>query len=386
MNNKGECMLKKYQEKFIAFIWFSLAIIGTFIEPTISFGGMSLVEFIILFSEFMLIFKKRKMWKIKKIDFLIFTYLLILIAISSFFCDGYFFLLRDLRNLILIIGSYCIFRDCSIDGNKLLKIFFGAGALNSILYLLSGTSLSARNISVILFISLISFNIGLFFTKQLGINKVIIYTVVLLNAFVILISQTRSLIVCIGVTGMIYFGENIKKLEIHRILFILLLCIGVIYSLEKLGLLDIVVKRFDGEMVTGEKSTLVLRIDSVLYNFREFSWYNYLFGKGLGKTIIYYHNFSGIDRMAVGTELEMFIPNYIMKIGIVPIFFLMLQYIKRLMKIIHKNMPKNRKKILYIFFSVISGGMISGLSGMEGGIIFAMLIGIMVNPNIMINE
>jgi hypothetical protein len=197
-----------------------------------------------------------------------------------------------------------------------------------------------------------------------------------------MLSQTRTMVIPILVAGVVLLVRFIKQMKFHKIISLSIIALAVVFILKRLGIYEVVLKRFASENIVGSHSTLTLRIDSVIYNFSDFSIVNWLFGSGFGREIMYYRNFWGKDMLATGTDLEMFIPNYIMKMGLI-VFLIMISFvISKLWKCNKIQKSNFHKLILIIMFSILSGGFISGLVGPESSVILGMLFGFSSNKNI----
>ena len=310
------------------------------------------------------------------------VYVLIFTLFHVIFAFGtggtWFNIIRDVRNIIFLYLSYYIFKRLYINTKEIKKIFIICGLLNSIVYLIVMKSITTRNISVILWISVISTVIILLDKDKYPFWY---YIIVIINIIVIMISQTRTLIIPIGVTFAILLYRYAKTIQLLKtILIVLLLCI-TLYISYKIGILNLVIARFNNIEFSNGNNTLSLRIMSVKLNFKNFSIYNWFFGKGIGKEIPYYHNFWGDDILMVGTDLEMLFPNYVMKFGIIPTGLVICNVIKQIKHSIDISKNNDSKLFFIILVVIFSGGMISGLVGPEASVIIGSIVGLICNKN-----
>ena len=370
----------KTQRKLIYLIWFAIAIQNEFFL-NYKILGLEFCDIAILFSGIFLIILYNKSYKLERYVILSFLYIL-MIAIISYLSLGTssFNVFRDIRNFVFLLFSFMIFSQTKIEKTFLKKMFITCGVINSFTYLLFSESIDVRNITVIIWISAISFMVILLDKEK---KPFYYYGIAIFNLVIIMLSQTRTVLIPVIFTFVILIFRYVRKFKIQKLIIYGIMIFTVFLMLYELGLIDTILKRFELENVFGLNSTLTLRTDSVKYNFSGFSIFNWLFGTGFGKEILYYHNFGGEYMLAVGTDLEMLVPNYIMKLGIIP-FIIMIGFIaKRITMRRHIQKSEFHKLISIVLIGLLSGGMISGLVGPEASVIIGALFGLTCNINIM---
>ena len=369
----------KTQKTLIGIMWIAIAIQNSFFL-NYKIAGLEISDIAILFGSLALIFLYPKTYKIRNYAFWSILYLIILASLSLGFAEASVTnILRDFRNFIFLILSFMIFSQTKISSAYMKKLFVWGGVFNSVTYILFSDSVIDRNLSVVLWVSVISCMIIMLDKDR---KPKYYYLIAIFNIVIVMLSQTRTLIIPILFVGLVLIGSYLKRLEVKKIVFATSAIIVMVYAMQQFGIYDMILRRFASENMFGSYSTLNLRWDSIFLNFSDFSIFNWLFGTGFGKEIQYYRNFWGDDMIATGTDLEMFIPNYIMKIGLIS-FFAMLMFIASMLWRCNRKNKTDFHKLMYIItVGVLSGGIISGLVGPEASVILGVLFGLASNKDI----
>lgn len=368
----------KRQVQLLYIMWFAIAIQNSFLLAY-KIAGLEITDILVIFSiGCILVFHKNE-YPTRRYTVLFLMYIIFL-SLYGWICGSSLYnVIRDIRNYVFLIFSYVIFSQIGTSWHTVEPIFIYSGLINSIVYIFASSFFSIRDVSTILLVSVVSCTMIMLSRSPQPLHY---YFIAALNIVVIFASQTRTLIIPVLVCLALIILRNLSQLRVGKILLIVFSSLIVLYILQYFGLLEYVIERFQRDNIVGETSTLTLRIESALLNFKKMSFFDWLFGVGFGKEIQYYHNFWGSDMMAISTNLEMFVPNYIMKLGLVGFGVMTVWVVCRICISFKVNYSHYKKNTLLVVICVFSGGFISGLCGPEASIILGTLFGLSCNNNI----
>lgn len=322
--------------------------------------GLNINDIIIIF--FMLISISILILKGKNNILIIFLGLYVVYLIFVGVDNGVntFDILYSFRTFLYLWAGYLIFRNINIYYIELTKIFILSGVITSIITIIFNGR-SGGNLYLIL--------IALWLVSEKDIKNIYKFLILMLGIAAILLSTQRTIIIPLIIILMRFIKINFNK-SIKNKLIVLPMLICIVFYLEnKYFLISNLAIKFTPEKLFGVESTLNFRINSIFMNFN--SIINLFCGHGLGAKVAYYSN---VNTIAIGYDLEMLLPNYIHKYGIIGSFIMFIYFIK--------NIRLNydfKYEILKCLIVILIGGMISGLSLYSGQLILGILIGVLSN-------
>lgn len=346
----------------------------------IGFMRMDFFDLLIMWLIIILIFKMNKKNKInvkvKKVISYTFIYIFFYLIIGMINKNSLFDILYDFRTNFYLITIFYISLLCK--RNEIEKWIIISGVIQSIVFLLivlnSSDLVSGnfyRNVSYNLFLSYLSFCLALI--KDIKIKSI----VVVLNSFAILISQTRTIIIPMILFFIIYSLNNTKKLKVKNIILLFFIVLVSSYLIKITNFSTVLYNRFNTQNVLGEESTLNLRINSILLNKNLISGLSIIIGNGMGTKLKYYPVYNYISEV---NDLEMLIPSLFYKYGMISVLLSIIILLVPLKKL--KNQKNNEDKLLiFSFYCMLVGGLISGLSGYQGYFYLGIYLGLMFNLN-----
>lgn len=212
--------------------------------------------------------------------------------------------------LYLFLG-YFIFEKLNIDRNTFVNAVSTSGLLGSLIYLgfyfaNAGTSQAGytfRDVSLNLYWAFLAVSFSLF--EKEYISSIIKRGLcICICSFVIIISQQRSIIIPLAIIYVWYFISclqfDIKKI-VSLIVIVIAAYFGYKYIITLGNFWTVLQRRFSAELFTGEQSTLSYRFVAMANQFRDMNIVSWIIGFGFGGS----------------KELEMWIPNYLVRFGIV---------------------------------------------------------------------
>lgn len=366
------------QVKLLYIMWFAIAIQNSSLLAY-KIAGLELTDILIIASIVCFFSLHKADYPSRRYEVIFIAYILVLSLYGWFMGSTIFNIVRDIRNYMFMLFSYMIFSQINVSWSKVGPLFVYSGLINSIVYIFVSEFFSIRDVSTILLVSVVS---STYVLLTAGSQPFHYYFIAALNIVVIFASQTRTLIIPVLACVAIIIARNLSHMKIGKIVLIGFGTALMLYVLNYFGLLESVISRFQKDNMVGETSTLTLRINSVVLNFNKMSIFEWLFGVGFGKEIQYYHNFWEADMLATSTNLEMFVPNNIMKLGLFGFGIMVVWISYKVWFSIKCNYSTERKKILLVIICVFTGGFISGLCGPEASIILGTLLGLASNNNI----
>lgn len=371
--------LNQKDSKIVFILYILLSIQNSFFDDMFSIFGMdlfSLLLSVILIIYFFLLLIKKEI----KIDyFLLFFFILTIykLLLGFIIIKNIGSILIDLRPTIYLFMTYFIFKNIKSDINMLINVIKIGGLANSIIFLyfmnnlINDYGIGARNVSINLYISLLSLSIILLF-KNKKTNTIIDFFIVFINILSILLSQQRTVIIPLSIIIGIFIIKNIK-ISLKSLMLIIFIVIGIttiFRIMDNIGILDLVKNRFSPDLFSGENSTLTVRKITVVRALKENPWINYIFGCGFGYKYC---------------DLEMLIPNYIIKYGVVSSIVILwniyLGFIKYYMRYNYFQ-----KVLLHVLLIILIGGIISGLGGVTGQMLLGFIFGILNNKKLYVKR
>lgn len=258
--------VKKLRQEFNQDKWISLAIMssfiilivqyfalyyfnidGTNIGKIVQLGSKVIVGLFFIYS-FPIVFKRNGLLMI-----LVYSISISIFSINYLFYPQNIVYLNDVLFNFFFISLPCFIYSFSIDDTKILKnimlmcslIVFIIGAIIGFLVFINKISLGLYSMSMsyyMLFPTIM--NINKFF-ENFSINSLVLAVI---SMFIILSIGSRGPIMCIIVYVMLYFIINMKRQNIKKILFniiiLTLIFIGLIYLKEILTLLNNILNNF----------------------------------------------------------------------------------------------------------------------------------------------
>ena len=363
----------------VALILCLAAIQNRFFDTILNVAGMDFVSLILsicLAISFGIVIYINKM-KFTKTDLIINLYF-------AFFCIiGFIITGINSQSLLLFRTSmyffmtFYIFKNMNMKDEKIIKYYEIAGILNTVFCLyfyfinIKTYGSGFRDVSMNLYFSVFALLFFLFVNMN-NRYKITKYFICFIILIAIITSQQRTQIIPLMVTAIFYIISNDKfnLKSIFNILSIFLIVYLVIKLANNIGVFKLVVNRLSNGAITSEESTLWIRINTAKEYLNGMNIWNLLFGTGLfGKG-----------------ELELFVPNYIYKYGILGSIFLAISIYMPAIKAGIKN-KNNIKRFILISLLIMSiGGIISGFNGQNGQLLIASILGILLNNNIQMNN
>ncbi|MBI6102238.1 hypothetical protein H8J94_08255 [Clostridium perfringens] len=231
--------------------------------------------------------------------------------------------------------------------------------------IISEFGIGARDVSINLYISFFSMAIILFIDKK-GLYSFKNDIIIILNFMAIVLSQQRTVIIPLIVLIVLFllknFRFNFKK--ITTIIIISLLCLILLNYLKNIGILELIKNRFSVELFSGENSTLNIRNETMKLAFSQNNIVNFILGCPFGFKY---------------SDLELLIPNYIIKYGVIGVVIIFFYYVTIIINS-YKKYYIYQKKILWIYIIMLIGGIISGFGGATGQMLNAFILAILTKP------
>lgn len=273
--------------------------------------------------------------------------------------------------LYLFLGFF-IFCKIYIDRRTFINIVSIAGLIGSLVYLgfyfanvgTSQAGYTFRNVSLNLYWAFLAVSFSLFEKEYIFslIERVLCMGVC---TFVIIISQQRSIIIPLIIIYLWYlvscFRFDIKKI-VSLVLIIAMLYLGYRYIITLDNFWTVLQRRFSAELFTGEHSTLSYRFIAMMEQFHDMDIFSWCVGVGFGGS----------------KELEMWIPNYLVRFGIVGtciIFYIFYRGYFKLARLILKKKNQYYDNLAFILIVMALGGFITGFSFESGQLLIGIISG-----------
>lgn len=328
-----------------------------------------LLSFMLIGYFFILLY--RKVIKIDTIFIIFIILILYKLIVAVIVKNPILNILIDFRTTVYFFTTYLIYKYSNVDEEYFIKIIKAGGLLNSLIFLyfmnkiISEFGIGARDVSINLYISFFSMAIILFIDKK-GLYSFKNDIIMILNFIAIVLSQQRTVIIPLIVLIVLFLLENFRfnLKKIITIIIISLLCLILLNYLKNIGILELIKNRFSVELFSGENSTLNIRNETMKLAFSQNNIINFILGCPFGFKY---------------SDLELLIPNYIIKygvIGVVTIFFYFITIIINS----YKKYYVYQKKILWIYIIMLIGGIISGFGGATGQMLNAFILAILTKP------
>lgn len=359
----------------ITCIYILFSIQNRFFDDVFSLFNMDFISLLlsiilILYFLYCIYIKRIKVDKI----FILFTLLIVYkLAIGIIEGNKISLIFIDIRTTVYFLCTYLIFRYNKLNEKYLISLIKFGGFINSGIFLyfmykmINQYGIGFRDVSFNLYISFFSLAIILLIDNKSLYNLMNVF-IAIINIISIVLSQQRTLIIPLIVLIILFIKSNLKINLKSFILIISILIISYIAVryIDKLGLLDVIKSRFSKELFSGESSTLNIRTDTMKAAFLESNIRTFIFGCGFG------------DKYS---ELELLIPNYIIKYGFIGFIFVFVYFSTCILNKI-KFYSDFQKYILRIYLVMSIGGIISGFGGAPGQMLNGVVLGILMNDNL----
>ncbi|MGU9115900.1 hypothetical protein ACV3XZ_06830 [Clostridium perfringens] len=328
-----------------------------------------LLSFMLIGYFFILLY--RKVIKIDSIFIIFIILILYKLIVAVIVKNPISNILIDFRTTVYFFTTYLIYKYSNVDEEYFIKIIKTGGLLNSLIFLyfmnkiISEFGIGARDVSINLYISFFSMAIILFIDKK-GLYSFKNDIIIILNFMAIVLSQQRTVIIPLIVLIVLFllknFRFNFKK--ITTIIIISLLCLILLNYLKNIGILELIKNRFSVELFSGENSTLNIRNETMKLAFSQNNIVNFILGCPFGFKY---------------SDLELLIPNYIIKYGVIGVVIIFFYYVTIIINS-YKKYYIYQKKILWIYIIMLIGGIISGFGGATGQMLNAFILAILTKP------
>lgn len=273
--------------------------------------------------------------------------------------------------LYLFLG-YFIFNKMYIDRNTFVNAVSISGLTGSFIYLgfyfanvsTSQAGYTFRDVSLNLYWAFLAVSFSLFEKEYISslIKRGLSIGVC---TFVIIISQQRSIIIPLVIIYIWYFISclrfDIKKI-VSLFFIIAILYFGYRYIITLDNFWTVLQRRFSAELFTGEQSTLSYRFTAMTDQFHDMNILSWIVGFGFGGS----------------KELEMWIPNYLVRFGIVGTFVVFNIFYRgyfKLARVMLKKKDQYYSKMALILIIMTLGGVLTGYSFESGQLLIGIISG-----------
>lgn len=350
-----------------------------FFDEIISVAGMdavSLLLTLILFFSFGR-YILNSHFKFNKTEFVLTAYMMCICVFGVVSSDVTSSVLLYFRTMIYFMFTFVFFKNVKLNEEDIIHVFKIAGFSNALIclffYIQNVRIYGAgfRDVSINLYFSLFAIILCLF-SKTSNEKKVAKLGIIFICTTAIITSQQRTQIIPLALVFALYVfasvGFDLKKM--FNLALICAIFVMIINIAQNIGMLEFVKKRLEISSILNSDDTLGIRFATSNNYFSTLTFAQWLLGTGLtGKG-----------------ELEMLVPNYIYKYGILGtllIFYLTL--FKAICQGIKFENTYKRFFMIALFIMAI-GGVISGFGGQNGQLFVAAIMGAVSNREIFANE
>lgn len=294
------------------------------------------------------------------------------LGLGSFFTSSITEVFVSFRIYLYLFLGYFIFENLNIDRSTFANAVSTSGLLGALIYLgfyfanvgTSQAGYTFRDVSLNLYWAFLSVSFSLF--EKEYISSIIKRGLcICICSFVIIISQQRSIIIPLAIIFVWYFISCLR-FDTKKIVSLIIILVAAYFGYKYIITLDnfwtVLQRRFSAELFTGEQSTLSYRFVAMTNQFRDMNIVSWIIGFGFGGS----------------KELEMWIPNYLVRFGIVGtimVFSIFYRGYFYLAKVFLSDNNGYYRKMAIILVVMSIGGFLTGYTFESGQLLIGIVSG-----------
>lgn len=294
------------------------------------------------------------------------------LVLGSFFTSSITEVFVSFRIYLYLFLGYYIFKNLNIDRNTFANAVSTSGLLGSLIYLgfyfanvgTSQAGYTFRDVSLNLYWAFLSVSFSLFEKEYLS-SVIKRGLCIFICSFVIIISQQRSIIIPLAIIFVWYFISCLR-FDTRKIVSLIVILIAAYFGYKYIITLDnfwtVLQRRFSAELFTGEQSTLSYRFIAMTNQFRDMNIVSWIIGFGFGGS----------------KELEMWIPNYLVRFGIVGTIMVFIIFYRGYFCVAKVFLSDNNgyyRKMAIILVVMSIGGFLTGYTFESGQLLIGIVSG-----------